>query len=267
MVRETVSTPDKPHVTKAQIVAGLRRIGLKAGDLVQVHSSLSAFGHVEGGADALVDALLETVGPGGTVMVPTFNHGGAAVFDIDQTPSTNGVVTNALRVRPEARRSQHPTHPYAAIGPLAAWLTAGHLELTTFDPQSPLGKLAEKGGWVLLLGVGMRANTAAHVGETKALVHCLSYRNYPRRVRLPGSGEVVRAWGCGWRDSPCLIEWDPLEAAMRERGMIQDGRIGAAEVHLMKCRDVIDVTCELTRTLCPKCPARPRPVPLEAYER
>lgn len=247
------------------IVAGLRRIGLKAGDLVQAHSSLSAFGCVEGGAGAVVDALLETVAPGGTVMVPTFNHGREAVFDVRESPSTNGAVTNALRVRPAARRSLHPTHAYAAIGPLAEWLVAGHLELPTFDVRSPLGKLAEKGGCVLLLGVGMRANTAAHVGETKALVKCLGYRRHPGKVRLPETGQVVRAWGDAWRDNRCPIEWEPLEQTMRERGMIADGQIGGAEVHLMKCRDVIDVTCELTRSFCPRCPARPRPVPLAAY--
>ena len=145
------SPDNKPLVTRADIVAGLRAIGLQPGDLVQVHSSLSAFGYVEGGADAVVDALLEALGPDGTLMVPTFNHGREKVFDPATSPSVNGKITEALRTRPEAHRSVHPTHPYAAIGPLAEWLTSEHLEIGTFDWECPLGKLIQRDGLILML--------------------------------------------------------------------------------------------------------------------
>ena len=247
----------RPRITAAQIAEGLRRIGLRPGDLVHVHSSLSSLGYVIGGAEAVVDALLEGVAPGGTVMVPTFNHGRAETFDVRTTPSTNGAVTEALRLRPEAVRSVHPTHPYAAIGPLAEQLMAGHLELRTFDADSPLGRCGRLGGWVLLLGVGMNVNTAAHVGETMAEVHCLGFREFERKVRMP-DGSVQTAWSTQWRDGPCRIEWGPLERLMRERGMISDGRIGEAQTHLMKCQDIIDCAFELTETLCPGCPTRPK---------
>src|SRR5262249_38718106 len=125
--------------------------GVEPGALLQVHSSLSSLGYVEGGAETVVDALLEVVGPLGTVMVPTFNHGAAEVYDWRTTPSVNGAVTEAVRKRPEARRSVHPTHPYAAIGPQAEYLVAGHLEVDPFHRRSPLGKLADLGGLVLLL--------------------------------------------------------------------------------------------------------------------
>ncbi len=74
-------------------------------------------------------------------------------------------MTEALRHRPEAVRSLHPSHPYAAIGPRAKELTDGNLEVGTFDPASPLGKLAEAGGWIVLLGVTMNACTCVHIGE------------------------------------------------------------------------------------------------------
>ncbi len=224
--------------------------------MLQVHSSLSRLGYVEGGADTVVDALLEAVGPEGTVMVPTFNHGSAEIYDPQTTPSSNGAITEALRRRPEARRSLHPTHPYAAIGKHADTLTAGHLEVETFDRLSPLGKLADMGGYVLLLGVGMHANTAAHIGETMARVHCIGFNQFPRRVRLE-DGRVIPAWSVIWRDGPCLIEWQPLETRLRSRGLIRDGRIGDGEVHLMKALDVIEVTYEMTQELCPHCTTMP----------
>lgn len=247
----------KTRVTRADLVAGLRALGIGQGWLLQVHSSLSALGHVEGGAEAVVKALLEVVGPWGTIMVPTFNHGAAEVYDPRVTPSVNGTVTEALRRRPEAYRSIHPTHPYAAVGSQARELMAGHLEVETFDRRSPLGKLADRGGYVLLLGVGMHANTAAHIGETMARVHCIGFNWDPRRVRL-GDGRIIPAWSVVWRDGPCLIEWEPLETRMRSRGMIRDGRIGNGEVHLMKALDVIEVTYEMTQELCPDCPTMPK---------
>ncbi len=60
-----------------------------------------------------------------------------------------------------------------------------------------------------------------------------------------------------WRDGPCQIEWDPLERRLRERGMIQDGRIGPCPVMQMKAMDVVDVACEMARELCPACPTLP----------
>lgn len=252
-----IRTDTRQTVTKAQIVSGLREMGLGEGALVQVHSSMKSLGYVEGGAEAVVDALLETVGPTGTVMVPTFNHGRAEVFDVRETPSTNGLITETLRKRPNAVRSVHPTHPYAAIGPAAADLMDGHLELRTFDMESPLGRLAHRGGWVLMLGAPLSTNTIAHVGETMSNAPCLGYRQFPRKVKNE-HGRVVEAWSDLWRDGKCPIEWDPLYARLRSRHMLRHRRIGSADVYLMKGMDVIQATLELTQELCPTCLIRPR---------
>lgn len=244
---------DKPIVTKQDIVEGLGQIGLAGGDLVQVHSSLSALGHVIGGAEAVVDALLEVVGPGGTVMMPTFLHGSCDVFDAWHSPSRNGAISEALRLRPESRRSRHPTHPYGAIGREADWLTEGVALELTFGPESPLGRLSTAGGKVLLLGVGMRANTAAHVGETLAGAHCLGYMESRLQV-ITDSGEVRTARGIGqWRQGPCLIEWDAITGLMLQAGMIRKGYIGSGEVYLMPAVGVVDTVARLAARICPIC--------------
>ena len=251
------SPESRTLVTGQDIVAGLREIGLQPGDLVQVHSSLSALGYVEGGADTVVDALLGAIEPEGTLMVPTFNHGREAIFDPATSPSVSGKITEAVRARPQARRSVHPTHAYCAIGPLAEWLTCEHLELETFDWNCPLGKLVQRGGWILLLGVGMDRNTIAHVAEAAVRVPCLGYREHPRRVRLP-DGTVIDAWSVRWRAGQCKVEWDPIENTMRAREMIRDGIIGDADVMLMRARDAFDVTRELCESICPTCDVRPQ---------
>ena len=243
----------KETVTRAQIINGLRGLGLREGDLVQVHSSLSAFGYVEGGATTVVGALLDVLGREGTLMMPTFNHGRFDLFDIRNTPSVNGAITEALRKHPLARRSMHPTHPYAAIGPLADWLVAGHLEAGTFGDRSPLGKLTILGGSVLLMGVGMNSNTAGHIGELLACCPCIGLHQARRRILDP-FGNVVEVASSLWRDGACLIEWDALEGHMRERGQIRDDTIGEAAIHLMRAADVVGGAFRLAQALCPGCP-------------
>ena len=103
---------DMPHVAKSDILHGLDELGIRQGEVTYVHSSLKAFGHVDGGADAVIDALLETVGPEGTVVVPTFtwgrNHAKAVVeFDVANDPSEVGRITEVFRQRPEAIRNEH----------------------------------------------------------------------------------------------------------------------------------------------------------------
>ncbi|MEI6499770.1 MAG: AAC(3) family N-acetyltransferase [Armatimonadota bacterium] len=243
-------------VTRQEIVSALHTLGLAESDLVQVHSSLSSFGHVEGGAETVVDAILEAVGPEGTVMVPTFNHGAEDLFDLRTSPSTNGAVTNALRLRPETHRSLHPTHPTAAIGPLAELLTRDHIPAGTFGLGSPLGKLAAMGGKILLLGVGMCTNTMAHIGETVYGVPCF-IEGWPRRY-VDGLGHVTHTQGLYWRGGPCRVEWDPLETHLRERGQITDGQIGNAKLQLMLGAHVLGATVRLCQQLCPGCPTQPR---------
>ena len=74
---------EKVRVTKEDIKKGLAELGLKRGDVVGVHSSLSSFGYVEGGADTVIDALLETVGEEGAVVMPTYSTNRE---DVQRTP-------------------------------------------------------------------------------------------------------------------------------------------------------------------------------------
>jgi aminoglycoside N3'-acetyltransferase len=123
--------------------------------------------------------------------------------------------------------------------------------------RSPLGKLAQRGGWVILLGVGMNRCTAGHIAEQKALAHCIGWGQWPRWIRDPQTGQVRAAFAEVWRNGRCLIEWDPLEQRMREKQLIQDGQIGACRVMRMRAIDVVDVGYQMTQELCPRCPTMP----------
>jgi len=251
-------------VTRAEILAGLRMLGLKPGDLAQVHSSLKSFGRVDGGPDAVIDACLDAVGPAGTLMMPTFNHGQReayetpeCIFDIKGTRSVNGLITETFRKRAGVKRSFHPSHPYAAFGPLAEWLIAEHLHLDCFDARSPLGKLCAMNGWIVLLGCGMNACTAVHVAQTIYGMPCVGQRQNPWPMRDPKTCSVNTGWTVIWRDGACPFEFEPVEKRLRERGQFHEIKIGDATVQALRGPHVITAAVELCHEYCPTCKRRP----------
>lgn len=158
-------------VTRDEIIGALRRVGLGPRDVLFVHNSIRAFGYVVGGPEAVVDALLFTVGPTGHVIVPTFTrcrsegYGSGQVFDPATTPSHLGIIGETLRRRPNAHRSLHPTKSLAAIGPRAAELVAGAENGTDFDIDGPYGRMVAMGAWVVFLGTRTGSNTMVHLVE------------------------------------------------------------------------------------------------------
>ena len=163
------------NVGKADILAGLRQAGLDPGETVLAHSSLSSFGRVEGGADTVIDALLEAVGPEGTVLVPTHTwdtvNAENPVYDVRETESCVGYITNVFRKRPDAKRSLHPTHSCAAIGPETQRLLSGHeKDVTPCGPHSPYQRLMDTDGQIAFLGTGLSCNTTLHAIEELACV-------------------------------------------------------------------------------------------------
>lgn len=242
-------------LTRARLADDLRTLGLRLGDDVLVHSSLRGLGHVEGGASSVVDALLDAVGPGGTVLFPTITaaaeHGPAHPprVVLAATPGWTGAIPEAARVRPDSVRSVHPTHSVVALGARARELTDGHASsVTPCDASSPYGRLADRGGRVLLLGgVTHSSSTSLHGVEERAGVpHHLQDEPTDGVVVLPDGTEVVvrgRLHQWGWdRDFERVA--DPLRAA----GVQLDGRVGAGAATLVEARGYVDVLVPLLLT-------------------
>jgi aminoglycoside 3-N-acetyltransferase len=236
-------------LTKSDLLRALQDLGLIPGDSLIVHSSLRTLGEVDGGADTVLDALLETLGPAGNLMLPTFNYTRPLPephFDPGQTPGRTGILPEIGRKRPGAVRSLHPTHSVAVLGPDAGELTRDHLKTRAFGIGSPIDRLAKRGGKVLLVGVGNNANSTIHVGEEYAGTPKASwYDNLPVvKVRLP-DGRIVEHT---IDTSPsCSAAFAAVEHALRRRGRIRDARIGSCPLQLMAGRDVIECTRDIIR--------------------
>jgi aminoglycoside 3-N-acetyltransferase len=191
-------------VFRHDLHAGLRRLGVSRGATLLVHGSMSALGWVCGGATEVVAALLDAVGPEGNIVVPaqtpdnrlpqrwtqypqgTVPHEwwltlqrGLPAFDPRLTPSVGmGAIAERVRTWPGAERSAHPQTSFAAIGPRARELMAGHELESQLGEASPLRKLAEdRHAHVLLLGVGFDKCTAFHLAEYR-LPHVTMRDNY-----------------------------------------------------------------------------------------
>ena len=162
------------------LVKDFRALGIRPGMNLLVHSSLRRVGPVEGGADTVIDALLEVLGPEGTLMMSAVSGNvteNQPVFDVRLTPATVGTLPNVFRKREGAVRSLHPIHSIAALGPKAEFFTGGHLECNTpWSPGSPYGKLMRNEGSILFLGTNFTCNTCIHALEIEARVPGLHTR-------------------------------------------------------------------------------------------
>ena len=255
-------------LTREDIAKGLGKLEIDGG--VEVHSSLSAFGWVEGGAEAVAAALLE-VFP--AVMVPAFSSGcsvgmppGVRIerngwrrhwwhhlhrhtpqpFHKDLPTSWGmGAITEAVRLRPGTVRGIHPSHSFAANGEGAEDITSAQ---TYDDPMAPVVELCNRGGWILMLGPRLNNCTALHASEA------LAGRPYFARYALVEEGRVVRIGvpGC----SHAFYRFAPvLESIKREM------RIGNARVHAYPGKEFLELSVAAMKrdpemTICrPGCPA------------
>jgi aminoglycoside N3'-acetyltransferase len=146
--------------TSESMLAGLlSRLNIEPGSVICVHSMLSAFGYLTGGPQTVFRAVQRAV-PGCTIMMPTFPFSGTAIdyfqsgaiYDPQQTPSQSGLLTDVFWRFPGAKRSLHPTHPCAALGPMADYLIDGsERAVTPFGDDSTYGRFSQLPNAVLLL--------------------------------------------------------------------------------------------------------------------
>jgi len=235
-------------LTRGDIVRGLRDLGLAAGDSLIVHSSMRHLGPVEGGADTVIDAILEVIGAEGNLVLPTFNYVDpvpSPYYDPKETPGRTGILPEVGRKRPGAVRSLHPTHSVTVIGPDAERLTAGHLFQRVFGVGSPVDLLAQSGGKVLLLGIGQTSNSTIHVAEEHAGVPKGPWPvGLPFvRIRRPDGTFLSHQLDTS---CSCSASFEGAEYALRRDGEIRDARIGGV-CRLMLGRDVIRRVGEMIR--------------------
>ena len=232
--------------------------GSTSGDTVLVHASASSLGFVAGGIQTVVQALLDVLGPAGTLVVPTHTpensdpadwlnppvpeswwaviRSQAPGFDRSRTPSRwMGVIAETVRTWPGALRSDHPQVSFAAVGRQAASVTGVHQLDDSLGEHSPLGAVYQLDGKVLLLGCGHDSNTSLHLAEWRQ-------KSPPRAVkgasvrRPDGTSEWI-----SWTDvADETDDFEQIGAAFEVAVGLSIGQVGDAEARLTPQRVIVD---------------------------
>ena len=220
--KDAIAATERPG-TVCSLVSDLRCLGLGLDDILIVHSSLSALGWVAGGAQAVVEALQQTVGPEGTIVMPTqtgqltdpANWSNPSVppewipiireeipaFDAAATlPRGMGKVVESFLMHDETVRSDHPTVSFAARGPAASEIVGCHPLTPELGETSPLGRLYELDAKVLLLGVEHGNNTSLHLAEHRAVWPSKTVRETGAPVMIDGKRQWVIYQDLDWDD-------------------------------------------------------------------
>jgi len=234
--------PDVPRVTRESIIEVLRSLGLGPGDSLFAHNSLSRFGWVEGGAEAVCHAYIDAVSPGGTVIMPAFTFAlinkPDAVLDLANEPSCVGRIPEVFRTRFATHRSRHISHSVAAAGPQAEYFTAGHCR-DAFDENSAFRRLVDAGGYVVLNGADYNACTFFHCIECALPVPYMRMAEKPDAfLRLPG-GEVVPA-NCRVHCPTMPYDFNRVAKMLDEEGLTRTATCGNSIIRCFPARAVFN---------------------------
>ena len=250
---------ERKIVIKQDILAALSQVGLEKGQTVMVHTSLKSLGFVCGGAQVVIEALLETVGSEGTVMMPTQswkNLDPAAgvhwqepeswwplirdnwpAYQKDITPTnTMGAVAEMFRRWPGSLRSDHPARSVAAWGKHARYLTGNHDLSNIFGDGSPIGRLYELDGLVLLIGVGYDKNTSLHLADWRA--------EYPGKHEITEHSAILEKGQRVWKAYSTLYvdgeDFEKIGTAFEKAYPVKTANLGNGTIKLMKQRELVD---------------------------
>ena len=254
-----INQSDLPTTTES-LRSDLRQFGVEPGMTLLVHSSLSSLGWVCGGARAVVDALIAAVDDVGTLVMPAHSaelsdpvywqnppvptnwwptiRDSTPAFDPQRTSTrAMGAIPELFRTYPNVLRSRHPQVSFTAFGPNADTITSNHEYDFALGEGSPLARIYELDGSVLLLGVGFDNNTSLHLSE---------YRVEPRIAKPIKNGAPIMAEGeRKWLElndiETTSHDFTKIGEAFAKRAeSYQSSQVSCARVQLMSQREVVD---------------------------
>lgn len=250
---------ERKIVLKEDIKAALEQVGVQSGQAIMVHTSLSSLGFVCGGAQMVIEALIESVGEEGTIMMPTQSwknldpeagvhweepkewwqtiRDNWPAYDKDITPTnTMGAVAEMFRKWPGTKRSDHPARSVAAWGKQAEYLTRNHDLSNIFGEDSPVGKLYALDGYVLLIGVDYDKNTSIHLADVRA--------DYPSKHMTKESSAIMENGNRVWKTYETLYvdgeDFCDIGKAFEKECRVEKVMLGNGTLTFMKQRELVD---------------------------
>lgn len=225
-----------------------QEVGIMPGCNVLIHASIKAIGYVNGGAETIVSALLDSIGPEGTLIVPTFvftrKPNEIPVIDPIHDPCNTGSICEAARKHPDASHSTAYTHRFSAIGPLAKWICGADPRISPFDPQGTFGRILDSKPRILLIGVAYTHCTAGHFCEYLNHVDYRATYSVPAYIKQPdGNIQYINMVQYSPRRG---IPYPPRDfnrsgAIMEEHGLVQISTLGNAYIRSFSMADYVNL--------------------------
>jgi aminoglycoside N3'-acetyltransferase len=217
----------------------LSALGVQRGGVLLVHMSFRAVRPVQDGPPAVIAALREAAGPDGTLVMPSWGDNDEVALDPRSTPvaADLGVTADLFWRLPNVQRSAH-AFAFAASGPHASRITADPLPTPPHRLESPVGRVYELDGQVLLLGVGHDANTTIHLAEILAKVPY----GVPKHCTVLEDGRPTRVDYV--ENDHCCARFALADEWLRAAGLQREGRVGNATARLVRSRDVVRVVVD-----------------------
>ncbi len=241
----------KKKFSKDCLIQDLEKAGVKKGDTLLVQSSLFAVGPLEGGVEALFQALEEAVGENGTICMPSFAYNTARAnenpYDLRNTLSRVGALTNLFWKRDGVKRSLHPSHGLAAKGKNADEIIKDNVKYSPYDVHGAFGKLYGLDAKIIMLGSGLSANSTMHALEDWANLPCMEPDKYHyldeggARVEVTYEKEPFHCRSFYEANSK-MTEYEKI---LTNKGVIKSCKIGLAKSYVMRFRDLMDVGLKL----------------------
>lgn len=259
MSEERVVNQTIQPLTRSLLREKFETLGVRAGMTVIVHSSMSRLGWICGGPVAVIQGLQDVLSTSGTLVMPTHTAnlsdpkewGNPAVpegwwkeirkempaFDPHVTPTYfMGYIAETFRTMPGVYRSNHPRYSFAAWGKHAEEIVRDHSLDYGMGEDSPLGRIFDLEGYVLLLGVSYENNTSMHLGEHKS--GC--YKTLRKESPILENGQRI------WKSFADLDyddeQFSAIGKTFAERYSVFQKTIGRGMATLMKQKDIVEHT-------------------------
>lgn len=234
-------------VTKSDVENGLRKLGVKTGMALEVHCSLSKFGHVDGGAATIINALKEVVGKDGTIVMPSFMLSPdlplndtdkelgltlkVKILQNDDELSAMGTVSDTFRKMPDVVTGE-------GIFRVSAWGKDADKHSSGFQ------HLLDINGWALLLGVDIYSLSSMHYVEDRLPEEIKNKFKPSKEARelYPEDQWFIE----GWR--PSIKPWYTIQNRAYEKGFIKDGEIGDCKCMLLQVQGVVELYRQALQT-------------------
>lgn len=254
------STQEVSKVSKENIIKAFKDVGVIPSDIVLIHSSLKSFGYVIGGPISVINAAKEAVTESGTVVFPTLVQNDFANayknWDIRNSPSDVGAISETFRLLPDSIRSDQATHSVAAWGSKAAEITGEHSSYGPrmgvfgdycFSYSSPWQKMYMYGARIVFIGIDMVYNTFKHFAEYLLMEYYYNSIS-DQKTKCLAMSEIAR------HNVPCVWPFHnakKTQAALEQMGLVSYAKCGNSIFTSIKADVYVDNVLRLFKE-CPE---------------